>query len=163
MNKQLEKLLVIVPYRDREKHLQIFIPYIIQTLQQQNIDYNIVVVEQSYGKLFNRGLLCNIGFQLFSKDFEYICIHDIDIIGKDFDYRYEPVITHISARPKNKNYKEWYEKCIGGVVLFPTQDFIKINGFSNEYWGWGCEDDDLRIRCDLMKIAIQRKKCKYNI
>ncbi len=28
-----------------------------------------------------------------------------------------------------------------------TKDqFHKVNGFPNSYWGWGGEDDDLRIR-----------------
>ena len=26
-------------------------------------------------------------------------------------------------------------------------DYYKVNGYSNEYWGWGYEDDDLLFRC----------------
>lgn len=155
------KLLVIIPYRDRESHLKEFIPYIKKTLQNQNIENKIVVVEQSTGKLFNRGLLCNIGFSIYQKKYDYICIHDVDMIGEDFDYRYEPVVTHLSARCKNRNYTEFYAKYLGGVTLFPKNDFIKINGFSNEYWGWGAEDDDLRLRCDTINVEVQRKQCKF--
>lgn len=155
------KLLVIVPYRDRESHLKEFIPHITKTLQDQNINNKIVVVEQSPEKLFNRGLLCNIGFYLYQHECDYICIHDVDIIGENFDYSHEPVVTHLSARWKDKNYEEFYPRCLGGVVLFPKQDFLKINGFSNEYWGWGAEDDDLRIRCDVMGVKGQRKQGRF--
>jgi hypothetical protein len=158
---QKNKLLVIVPYRDRESHLKEFIPYIIKTLDCQNINYKIVVVEQSPEKLFNRGLLCNIGFDLYKNQCDYICIHDVDMIGENFDYSYEPIVTHLSARHKNRNYEEFYSRYLGGVVLFPKQDFIKINGFSNEYWGWGAEDDDLRLRCDVMGVNVQRKQGRF--
>jgi hypothetical protein len=155
------KLLVIVPYRDRESHLKEFIPYITTTLKNQNIENKIVVVEQSPEKLFNRGLLCNIGFELYKNECDYICIHDVDIIGENFDYSYELIATHLSARWRGYNYKEFYQRCLGGVVLFPKNDFIKINGFSNEYWGWGAEDDDLRLRCDIMNVTVQRKQGKF--
>jgi len=119
------------------------------------------VIEQSPEKLFNRGLLCNIGFELYQKECDYICIHDVDIIGENFDYSYESITTHLSARFRDNNYKEFYERCLGGVVLFPKQDFIKINGFSNQYWGWGAEDDDLRLRCDVMGVKVQRKQGSF--
>lgn len=157
----MKKLLVIVPYRDRASHLKEFIPYIKKTLQDQNIENQIVVVEQSLEKFFNRGLLCNIGFYLYQHVCDYICIHDVDIIGENFDYSYEPLITHLSARWRDKNYKEFYPRCLGGVVLFPKANFLKINGFSNEYWGWGAEDDDLRLRCDIMDVQIQRKQGRF--
>lgn len=34
----------------------------------------------------------------------------------------------------------------GGAVNVRSEHFQKVNGFSNVYWGWGCEDDDLYIR-----------------
>lgn len=39
-----------------------------------------------------------------------------------------------------------YEGIFGGVGAFKREDFEKINGFSNLFWGWGGEDDDLYAR-----------------
>lgn len=157
----IKKLLIIIPYRDRADHIKEFIPYIHNTLTSQNIPYKTVAVEQSPEKLFNRGLLCNIGFDLYQDSCDYICIHDVDIIGENFDYTYEPVVTHLSARYKDRNYKEFYARCLGGVCLFTKEDYIKVNGFSNEYWGWGAEDDDLRLRCDVADVKVQRKQGRF--
>ena len=32
------------------------------------------------------------------------------------------------------------------VTAYKEEQFKRINGFSNEYWGWGGEDDDLYHR-----------------
>lgn len=34
----------------------------------------------------------------------------------------------------------------GGVVAFSREDFEKINGFPNTFWGWGGEDDEMYSR-----------------
>lgn len=39
-----------------------------------------------------------------------------------------------------------YSKYFGGVTALSREQFFKVNGFSNNYWGWGGEDDDLRLR-----------------
>jgi len=42
--------------------------------------------------------------------------------------------------------------------MFPNADFMQVNGFSNEFWGWGSEDDDLIRRCAHEKLVITRRE-----
>jgi hypothetical protein len=149
------KLLVIIPYRNRQDHLSQIIPYLNNILNDQEIVYKSVVVEQFDTNLFNRGLLCNIGFDTFYYDFDYVCFHDVDMMCSNIDYSFcaSPVCL-VKHRTKNKNV---YDKYFGGIVLFPNELFIKVNGFSNKYWGWGAEDDDLYKRCEIKNIKTHRR------
>ena len=36
-----------------------------------------------------------------------------------------------------------YVQFFGGVSALSKQQFLTINGFPNNYWGWGGEDDDI--------------------
>ena len=44
------------------------------------------------------------------------------------------------------DYKLPHPGIFGGVVAVATDTFRSLNGFSNQYWGWGGEDDDMYVR-----------------
>ncbi len=70
---------IIVPYRQREEQLRVFLHYFHRFLQLQQIDYRIIIVEQSAQKKFNRGKLFNVGFVEAQKRFPSDCyiFHDV--------------------------------------------------------------------------------------
>ena len=39
-----------------------------------------------------------------------------------------------------------YQELVGGVLNMRTSHFQRLNGYSNLYWGWGAEDDDMAYR-----------------
>ncbi len=44
----------------------------------------------------------------------------------------------------------------GGVSAFSTSDFRRVNGFSNVFFGWGNEDDDLYRRLLHHNLTVTR-------
>lgn len=156
------RLAVIVPFRDREAHLKEFVPAITEYLKGSGIDHEIIVVEQAEGKAFNRAKLLNIGF-LESKDrCDYCVMHDVDMIpirnlvnnGPDYSYREDP--THLASAASQFNHSIPYDGYFGGVTMFTRDSFEKVNGYSNEYWGWGAEDDDMLFRVHLAGLKAAR-------
>ena len=39
-----------------------------------------------------------------------------------------------------------YGKFLGGVIAVTPTLYVKVNGYSNSYFGWGAEDDDFYRR-----------------
>ena len=150
-------LSVLVPYRNRADHLARFLPHMsayLSHFRQGGIidDFSIHVIEQIGEAPFNRGKLLNCGFQIARKRADFVCLHDVD---------YLPVLADYSAvdRPTRLIWhgltlRENHEKFFGAVVQFPTEQFSATNGYSNDYWGWGFEDIDLRFRCQLAGLPI---------
>ena len=148
------KLGVCVPYRNRELHMNEFIPKIGKYLKNQGIDFQIYIVHQVDDKLFNRGATKNIGAKhAFEEGCDYVVWHDIDMIpeeGGGCDYSYPAdAPRHIATQISQMNYELKYHEYFGGAVLFTKEQVEATNGYSNDYWDWGMEDDDLFWRCHL--------------
>ena len=47
-----------------------------------------------------------------------------------------------------------YATIFGGVGAFTKIHFERINGFSNLFWGWGGEDDDLYQRYGVHPMEL---------
>ena len=153
------KLGVIVPYRKRPGHLRKFRESIESYLKDQ--DYELIVVEQNDDLPFNRGKLLNIGFQqAIRKGCDYVVFHDVDMLPVDVDYSYSDVPIHLANGFTNSD-REIFDTYFGGVTMFPIDLFKKVNGYSNEYWGWGFEDDDLLMRLTEQNIFTDTKT--YNV
>jgi len=157
----MNKLGVIVPYRDRYEHLVTFKNSIIKHLTTKGVDFELIVIEQDNATAFNRGKLLNIGFLEAEKlKCDYVVFHDVDMIPIDADYSYSAVPLHLATKfiSSSKTKRIIFDEYFGGVTMFPTQLFRRINGYSNEYWGWGFEDNDLLYRCKTFGIPLDKKE-----
>ena len=142
------KLGVCVPYRNRELHLNEFVPKVGKYLKNQGIDFQMYFCHQTDDKLFNRGATKNIAAKhAFEEGCDYIVWHDIDMIpeeegGADYSYPADNP-RHIATKISQMDYRLKYHEYFGGAVLFTKEQVEATNGYSNEYWDWGMEDDDL--------------------
>lgn len=157
----MERLTVVVPYRNREEHLKEFVPFMEKVLDEEKIPYQILIVEQADSKPFNRAKLLNVGYKESESESEYFAFHDVDMLPLDSDYSFPEGPTHLASEVEQFNWGLPYDGYFGGVTLFDKESFVKINGYSNEYWGWGAEDDDVLHRCIIKDIETYRKECKY--
>lgn len=156
-----KKLGIIVPYRNREEQLEEFKKSIVKHLNKHKIPYEIIIVHQDDAKLFNRGMLLNIGFVYSEKlKCDYVVFHDVDMIPMIVDYSYSEIPLHLANEFKKGEDREIFDEYFGGVTLFPSRYFSKIDGYSNKYWGWGFEDTDLLHRCRKHNIALFNKPIK---
>ncbi|XP_055340470.1 beta-1,4-galactosyltransferase 4-like isoform X2 [Paramacrobiotus metropolitanus] len=143
------RLAVIVAYRNRAEHL-LLLNTLHPFLQRQQLDYTLFVVEQAGNGVFNKGKVFNAGFLETNKLRNYTCFvfNDVDLLPENDRNSYNcPEYPTLLARAIQKvNYQPMYAHHFGGVVSFASHHFREINGFSNLYWGWGAEDDDLLAR-----------------
>ncbi|KAI3378951.1 hypothetical protein SNEBB_009060 [Seison nebaliae] len=149
--RQRIKIAIIICYRNRDQHLRSFLKHMHPFLRKQKLDYSIVLVEQMAGSLFNRGMLFNIGFiEMKRMDPSINCFifHDVDLIPEDDRNLYicGKYPRHLTVAIDKYKYRLSYSQLFGGGTAFSDDQFMGTNGFSNEYWGWGGEDDDLYIR-----------------
>ncbi|XP_007487263.1 beta-1,4-galactosyltransferase 6 isoform X3 [Monodelphis domestica] len=154
------KVAVLIPFRNRHEHLPIFFLHLIPMLQKQRLEFAFYVIEQTGTQPFNRAMLFNVGFKEAMKDMVWDCIifHDVDHLPENDRNYYGcgEMPRHFAAKLDKYMYILPYNEFFGGVSGLTVDQFKKINGFPNAFWGWGGEDDDLWNRVHYAGYNVTR-------
>lgn len=134
-----------------------FVPYIDGFLNKQEIPHHIFILNQIDRLRFNRASLINAGF-LYSKDkFDYIVMHDVDLMPLNNQLKYDyPKLGAFHVASPDLHPRYHYPTFVGGILLVKKEDYEKVNGMSNKYWGWGLEDDEFYVRLKDAGIKVYR-------
>jgi len=141
---------ICIPYRDRQKHLEEYMANVVPLLRTHFPNVHVAVIEQAGTKIFNRGVLKNIGCHLFKDKTTYVMMNDVD--------------TH----PLEQTVRDIYTKAVdpsdvlgiytsemgtlGGIIKLRAETMLRTNGFPNDYWGWGVEDRAFQNRAELVGL-----------
>lgn len=164
------KVAIVVPFRDqhaaqkRAAHLAQFIPYMCSFMARALVPFHIYIVEQSDdGRKFNRGKLLNAGYEIARQAGSDGCsafiFHDVDLLpDNDLLPHYRCGATSFATTP-NHIARVWSRynanaDYVGGVTAFSAECFERLNGFPNNFWGWGGEDDEVRNRMRQAKMEF---------
>lgn len=154
------KVAIIIPFRNRQEHLKYWLYYLHPILQRQQLDYGVYVINQAGESMFNRAKLLNVGFKEALKDYDYNCFvfSDVDLIPMNDHnaYRCFSQPRHISVAMDKFGFSLPYVQYFGGVSALSKEQFLTINGFPNNYWGWGGEDDDIFNRLAFKGMSVSR-------
>lgn len=137
------KPLIVVPYRNRQEHLDIFIPKV-----KAYLDCDIAVIEQWDSKPFNRGKLLNIGFLENPTGYDHYIFHDVDMIPISVKYFAMPGVYQLA---KSDIQKVDY---MGGVTLFSKDYFVKSEGYSNNFFS-RAEDNEMCFNLKKKGIRVR--------
>ena len=157
---------IITIYRDNQqntrlKHKEQFLKRI--SLLKKYGHFDVYLIEQSQDNCkFNIGKLKNIGFQKAiesKKKYDFYIFTDADIIPdkKLAPYYFRPV-SGVSCLATNGTRYQGSKCFMGSCLGFDPQSYQQINGYPNNFWGWGGEDEAILIRCNLNKIKVHVPK-----
>lgn len=165
---------IIIPYRNREEHLEILLPRLQEVFKNES--YEIIVTEQNDSDNFRIACVENVGFQYAKGDI--IILQQVDYYPTDdVSYKVEdipvlPARRGIFLDKDNKSprdfldipggYRKWATEIdpafYGGVICMKREHFEAINGINPLYKGWGNEDEDLRERFVWAGIPVTRNE-----
>lgn len=154
-----KNIAIVIPYRNRKMHLERFNQRMeehVDFWEKRGVHHNLTVyvVEQFDEKLFNRGWLLNIGVNQAMRDAETsgqklscIVTHDVDTLPfPEVDYGWCTWPTQLSSEHECFDWSVPYPEFSGAVLSMSPAHWQQVNGYSNSFWGWGGEDDDLYWR-----------------
>jgi len=139
------ELAILVPYRNRQAYLDIFLREVPKYLGANGIsDYAIYVAEQQSHDLFNLALSRNVAARAALDDGAsgYFVFHDVDVIplcGVDYGPRSFNVTWFLSA----------------GSCKVMVADFVRANGYNPNFVGWGDEDVEFYHRLEHVGCEVR--------
>lgn len=141
----------------RQQHKDKFLEQI--SILKKHGDFDVYLIEQSSDNCkFNIGKLKNIGFQKATqskKKYDFFIFTDADIIpDKKLAPYYFKVIKGVSLLATRGTRYQQSECFLGSCLGFDKKSYQRINGYPNNFWGWGGEDEAILIRCNINKIPI---------
>lgn len=145
---------------NRESQRKLFIKYMNQVLPKI-CNFHIYIIEQSQdNEKFSISKLKNIGFEISSKERKYDAylftdidhLVDYDLLPYCVKKPTYPLCLAYKGTRYQKNFKIGDKPFFGGTNIFSAKDFKKINGYSNNYQGWGYEDQSLLLKVHFSGI-----------
>ncbi|XP_035922697.1 beta-1,4-galactosyltransferase 4 isoform X2 [Halichoerus grypus] len=107
--KALQRVAILIPHRNREKHLMYLLEHLHPFLQRQQLDYGIYIIHQAGSKKFNRAKLLNVGYLEALKDENWDCFifHDVDLVPEnDLNlYKCEEQPKHLVVGRNSTGYR----------------------------------------------------------
>ncbi|XP_074962918.1 beta-1,4-galactosyltransferase 4 isoform X2 [Phalacrocorax aristotelis] len=110
----LQHVAILIPHRNREKHLLYLLEHLHPFLQRQQLDYGIYVIHQAGSTKFNRAKLLNVGYLEALKEGNWDCFifHDVDLVPEnDFNiYMCDRQPKHLVVGRNSTGYRVEMQK-----------------------------------------------------
>jgi len=152
----MKDLLIVVPYRNREEHLKGFLENSPAYFNKTGLTYDILICELDQVGDWNAGLSVNalIDFVNEERQYRWLYIHHVDIWPIEGEWKF----------PEEREV--FFNMGDYGSCLMKLQTFLQVDGYSNNFWGWGGEDNELyqKLREDGYKVIDYTTKqfVEYN-
>lgn len=136
-------LLIVVPYRDREEHLKSFLEKTPKYFNERNISYDILIAELDDIGDWNAGLCCNSLINFKKKaNYKYLYIHHVDVYPIEGEWKYP------------EDNQVYFNLGDYGSCLMKMDNYLKVGGYRNGFWGWGAEDNDLYHKFAKVGVTV---------
>jgi len=139
---------IIVPIRNRpfeEKFIRVYCSHYLSQFQEYS--YEIIFAEQIQDDYhFNKGVVYNAAFlSLKNRSDDCYCLQDADTVPltNELLYRCPKGAVPYHLTPPKLHPHVTYDDSGAGNFVFTSEQFLVVNGFGSNFWGWGKEDDNL--------------------
>jgi hypothetical protein len=165
-----KKIAVVTIYRNdilntRLQQLRLYV-YWMNKILCNICEYDLIVVEQTNGSMFNIGKLKNAGFDYLinkhKKVYDNIIFSDVDTIPDseliNYFFKTTKSLNSLANFGTRYDSNDPNKKFAGALISSTIDVFKKINGYPNNYWGWGKEDDNLILRLSELNLPLYANK-----